>query len=337
MNKVKAEVLKVPQRRTGIIPLLAMLQNQLVISVPVAMLLGIIVGYFYETSFLKKLIIPATFLMVYPMMVPMNFKKLLEKGDLRLLIITQLFNFILVPALGYFIGWLFFYDNIAMRIGVLLIALIPTSGMTITWTGIAKGNMHEAIRITISGLLLGAVLAPVYLKGMLGEAVDIPLSRIFIQIAMVVFVPLVLGNITQKWLVKTRGKEKFQKELKQKFPPFSTLGVLMIVFIAMSVKSKAILARPEMLLGIIGPLVVFYLLLFFMSIFKARTFFVKADAIAMVYGTAMRNLSIALAIAMTVFKQAGSDIALVIAIAFIVQVQLAVWYVRFVSRIMNNA
>jgi ACR3 family arsenite transporter len=52
-----------------------------------------------------------------------------------------------------------------------------------------------------------------------------------------------------------------------------------------------------------------------------------------VYGTVMRNLSIALALAMNVFGAASSGAALVIALAYILQVQSAAWYVRLTERI----
>mgnify|MGYP001804304373 FL=1 len=48
----------------------------------------------------------------------------------------------------------------------------------------------------------------------------------------------------------------------------------------------------------------------------------------------MRNLSIALAIAMIAFgNEKGSEIALIIAMAYIIQVQAAAWYVRFTRKI----
>jgi len=45
----------------------------------------------------------------------------------------------------------------------------------------------------------------------------------------------------------------------------------------------------------------------------------------------MRNLSIALAIAMGVFGSAGADAALLIALAYIVQVQAAAWYIKLTA------
>ncbi|WP_245805570.1 hypothetical protein [Desulfovibrio gilichinskyi] len=49
----------------------------------------------------------------------------------------------------------------------------------------------------------------------------------------------------------------------------------------------------------------------------------------------MRNLSIALAIAINAFGPQGSDAALVIALAYIVQVQSAAWYVKFTAKIFD--
>jgi CBS-domain-containing membrane protein len=51
----------------------------------------------------------------------------------------------------------------------------------------------------------------------------------------------------------------------------------------------------------------------------------------------MRNLSIALAIAMTAFGSEGSEIALIIALAYIIQVQAAAGYVKFTDRLFGPA
>lgn len=50
----------------------------------------------------------------------------------------------------------------------------------------------------------------------------------------------------------------------------------------------------------------------------------------------MRNLSIALAVAMNAFGAAGAEAALVIAMAYIVQVQSAAWYVRVTDRVFGR-
>jgi nucleotide-binding universal stress UspA family protein len=51
----------------------------------------------------------------------------------------------------------------------------------------------------------------------------------------------------------------------------------------------------------------------------------------MVFGVVMRDLSIALAIAMTAFGKEGMTIALLIALAYVIQIQSAAWYVKFID------
>jgi arsenite transporter len=122
------------------------------------------------------------------------------------------------------------------------------------------------------------------------------------------------------------------------FPPFSAVGVTLIAFVAMALKAKTILADPSDLLVIIAaPLVVFYLLSYVVLSLIGKLFFSREDAIAMVFGVVMRDLSIALAIAMTAFGRDGSTIALLIALAYVVQIQSAAWYIRLVPRIFGRA
>lgn len=152
------------------------------------------------------------------------------------------------------------------------------------------------------------------------------------QIALIVFLPLALGYVTQRVLISRHGPDSFQKNIKPKFPPFSTLGVLGVVFVSMALKSQDILNNPESLLAYLIPLVLIYALNFVISTLIGKALFPRGDAIALVYGTVMRNLSIALAIAMGVFGTEGADAALLIALAYIVQVQAAAWYVKFTDR-----
>ena len=51
----------------------------------------------------------------------------------------------------------------------------------------------------------------------------------------------------------------------------------------------------------------------------------------------MRNLSIALAIFINAFGAKGPDAALVIATAYIIQVQSAAWYVKFTNKLFGPA
>lgn len=297
------------------------------------MILGFFFGINIDADFMKIMILPLTFLMVYPMMINLQLKKIFERGDTKVQITTQVINFAIVPFIAYGFGLLFFPENHYLALGLLLAGLLPTSGMTISWTGMAKGNMPAAVKMTVFGLLLGSVLAPFYMKLLMGTTVNINMGKIFMQIGTIVIVPLILGNITQRMLISKYGLTHYNENLKKIFPPFSTLGVIGIVFVAIALKAKGIMENPSILLSILIPLTLFYIINIILSIFVGKLFFARANAIALLYGTIMRNLSIALAIAITSFGKEGADIAIVIALGYIIQVQLAAWIVKLTDQI----
>ena len=309
------------------------LNKNLITAIPAMMLAGVGYGMLFEAAPLKDAVIPLTFLMVYPMMVNLKIRKVFEGGDGKAQLLTQTINFLLIPFLAYGIGRLFFADRPYMALGLLLASLVPTSGMTISWTGFAKGNLAAAVKMTVVGLTLGSFLTPFYVRLLLGASVDIAVLNVMGQIALIVFLPMILGYATQRALIKRFGSADFEKRLSPRFPALSTAGVLGIVFVAMALKARSIAASPGLLLDILIPLLIVYVANYIISTLAAKMLLPREDGIALVYGTVMRNLSIALAVAINAFGPKGSDAALLLCLAYIIQVQSAAWYVKFTDRI----
>ena len=317
--------------------LLGKINKQLVTAIPVMLVAGFGFGLATDATLLKSLILPFTFLMVYPMMVTLKIRQVLEGGDTKAQLLTQAINFAVIPFVAFAAGRFFFSDNPYLALGLLLAALVPTSGMTISWTGFAGGNLPAAVKMTVVGLVLGSLATPFYVKLLMGASVAVSLGRVFEQIVLIVFLPMAAGYATQRFLVRRFGQQDFQQRLAPRFPALSTFGVLGIVFIAMALNAPAIAARPEPLLRILWPLALLYGFNFLFSTAVGRLALPRGDAIALVYGTVMRNLSIALAVAINAFGPAGSDAALVIALAYVIQVQSAAWYVKFTPRLFGPA
>ncbi|MDK2867411.1 MAG: arsenite transporter [Clostridiales bacterium] len=316
--------------------ILKKINKNLIVAIPTMMVIGFIYGLFNQTAFLKSFILPFTFLMVYPMMVTLKVKQILTTGDTKAQLLSQGINFLIIPFIAYALGNVFFSNYPYMALGLLLASLLPTSGMTISWTGFAKGNVASAVKMTVVGLTLGSLLTPFYLKFLMGAYVAIDLIGIVRQIALIVFLPMILGFITQQGLIKRYGQKTFQATLAPRFPALSSLGVLGIVFISIALKAKTIAASPGMLLQLLMPLLILYAINYLISTIVGIKLLDRGNAIALVYGTVMRNLSIALAVAINVFAEAGSDAALVIAAAYIIQVQSAAWYVKLNDKIFGR-
>lgn len=196
--------------------LLLTINKKLIYAIP----LMIAFGFFFGSSVdgqhvkqLKNLIVPLTFLMVYPMMITLNIKHLKDGiRNVKLQVLTQVINFLIIPFLAYGLGLWFFPENHYMALGLLLASLLPTSGMTISWTGFAKGNMGAAINMTVIGLTLGSLLTPLYVKTLMGAKVDMDILLVIKQIVYIVFIPMLLGYITRSYFMKKYGPKDFKRD-----------------------------------------------------------------------------------------------------------------------------
>lgn len=314
----------------------AFLTRHLIWSIPVAMLAGFAVGVLFDASPLKALVLPLTFLMVYPMMINLKIAKIFEPGGAKVQWVTQGLNFLAIPFIALALGKLFFADAPYLVLGLFLASLLPTSGMTISYTGLSKGNMEAAIKMTVIGLIIGSLAAPAYLQFFLGATLQIDLLGVMKNIGLIVFLPMAAGYATQRWLISRHGQAKFNKELGPRYAPFSTVGVVGVVFVATALMARRLLADPAILPQILIPLALFYAINYAISIGVGRMLFGRNDAIALLYGTVMRNLSIALAVVMNAFGEQGSAAALIISLGYIIQVQSAAWFVRYTDKLFGS-
>ncbi len=309
---------------------LAGLSKHLVWLIPVTIVAGLITGVLFDLSPLKAAVLPLTMLMVYPMLVNFRIAEAFHLKDAKAVGWAMGLDLIVLPLVAWGFARLFFLDQPQLFVGMVLAGLFPTSGMTISWTGFAKGNVGAAVKMTVIGLIAASILAPFYLLALAGSVVEVNLLEVVGTVALVILVPMIAGTLTRLGLVRAYGQERYQKRIAPVFPGISTVGVLAIVFVAVGLKAPMIVSEPQLLLTIAVPLLLFYAFNFVLSTVVGRWLLPRGDAIALVYGTVMRNLSIALGIAIASF---GPEAALVLAGAYIVQVQAAAWYVKVTDRV----
>lgn len=304
-------------------------QKYMLISVPMTLILGFIIGNFVDTSFLQPTLLVGTIIMIYATMVGFNFKQLASTEGSKVLVFSVIINFLIIPIIAYGLGLLFLQEHPLMFAGLALSALLPTSGMTISWTMLQKGNINAAVKLTIFGLLIGSVVTPWYLLAMVGEFIEIDIWQTMQTILLVVFLPMLLGHLTFKLILRKHSLAHFKKNIKPKFGPLSIWAMLYVVFISMSMRATMIVQNLELIAIAIVVLLLFYLINFFISTVTAVKFFNRADGIALVNGTVLRNLSLAIGIAATAF---GGEAALIVTLAFIVQQQFIAYYAQIAKR-----
>ncbi|MCT8138396.1 arsenic resistance protein [Anaerobacillus sp. CMMVII] len=303
--------------------------KNLSIVVTLMIIVGLIVGSAIDTEFLRVLMPIAILAMIVPTMIGFHWKEMVSVTHYKVFIAAAIINFIIIPLLAYFLGFVMLKGDPELFAGLALASLLPTSGMTISWTMFYKGNVSAAIKITAISLIAGAIITPIYLTLMFDQIIDADLSFLFMKVMLVVFVPMIVGTFIHRWLMKKYSQEKFNKKVKPVLPAISTWGLMLIIFVMASINATIIFSESAIILQAILILVLFYLLNFAISTIVGKWLFNREDSIALVYSTVLRNLSIALGIAVTSF---GPKAGLILALAFVIQIQAATWYGKLTDR-----
>lgn len=304
--------------------------RHLALVVPIALLLGLLVGLVLPVPAIPALLMPAVLLMVFPIMIGIPWRSVLSWSPVRLMTISTLINFVITPALAWLLGRWLLADYPAMMAGLAIASLLPTSGMTISWTVLNGGNAPAAVRIVVLSLLGGSLLMPLYLVVMIGQRVPLEIPQMLARVGMMVIAPMLLGTLATAYLQKRFTPEAFQTRVKPYLPAVSVWAMLYVIFMNTASRAGYLLADPKAIL--IGLLVVllFYVLSFGVSTLLARWFLSKSDAYTLIYSTVLLNLSIALGTGLALF---GAQAAFLITLAFIIQVQAAAWYGKLSRRL----
>jgi ACR3 family arsenite transporter len=171
------------------------------------------------------------FLMIYPIMVQIDFSQIVKAAKTPKPIITTLVaNWAIKPFTMALFAWLFLSvafpsflsPEVAQeyRAGMILLGVAPCTAMVLMWSYLAEGNMgHTLVMTAINSLTMVFLYAPLarFLLGISG--IVIPWATIAFSVAIYICLPLILGYFTRTQAIKRRGIEWFESKL---VPPLRT-------------------------------------------------------------------------------------------------------------------
>ena len=164
-------------------------------------------------------------------------------------------NFILLP----FVVWglmLLAPADPAIRLGMLLVLLVPCTDWFITFTHLSGGDTRQAIAFTPISLLLQIVLLPVYLWVFLDAELVVTLAQDDMLIAFVslILLPLLAAYLTEKWV----GSSKERRGLLDGLA-WLPVPLLAIVIFLVAATQVSIIVGATSFLGWLLPLFVAFL------------------------------------------------------------------------------
>ncbi len=309
------------------------IEGNLVLFVLLSIAAGVAFGWAFPAAAksLKAYTTLTLFIMLYPMMIGLRIEEVGKAMlHLKLISLSMLFNFVLSPLLAAGLAYLFLHSRPEFAVGLILTGTVPCAGMVAGWTGYAKGDVALALVIVALSLLVSIVMIPIWMPILAGVYVQIDAWGMFKEILVAVVVPLILGDLTRRAIIRIRGQEGF-KQVRPILPGVSMLGMYLIVFISMALEANNVLHNPQYFVIILIPLGLFYSILFTASVLFSKVMkFNYEDMVAFAYGTAGKNISIALALATIFF---GPLTVLVLALKPVIQIGFMATFLRLSARL----
>lgn len=298
-------------------------QKYLTIWVILCMVIGILIGKFLpvipevlgkmEIAGISIPIAILIWIMIYPMMLKVDFKSVKQVGkNPKGLIVTWIVNWLIKPFTMYGIAYLFLFvvfgklipANLATEYlaGAVLLGAAPCTAMVFVWSTLTHGNpAYTVVQVATNDLIILVAFVPI-VKFLLGVSnVSVPYSTLFISVFLFVVIPLVGGVLTRIGMIKNKGTEYFENTFVHKFDNATTIGLLLTLVLIFASQTGVILSNPVHIVLIAIPLMIQTFLIFFIAFGACKVIKLPFDIAApagMIGASNFFELAVAVAIAL---------------------------------------
>lgn len=304
-------------------PKLKFLDRYLTIWIFLAMGTGVCLGYFIPSvsNITNSLSVGTTniplaiglILMMYPPLAKVDYSLLpMAFKDKKVLSVSLLLNWIVSPILMFVLAIIFLRDEPDYMIGLILIGLARCLAMVIVWNDLAKGNSEYAALLIALNSIFQLVFYSFYVwlfinvlpqkLGLGNFNINVPMKDVAESVFIYLGIPFTAGFLSRYFLIKIKGKDWFNRKFIPAISPITLYALLFTIVLMFSLKGDKILELPGDVIKVAVPLIVYFILTFFISFFIGKAMKVPYDKNASIAFTATgNNFELAIAVAIAVF------------------------------------
>lgn len=304
-------------------PKLKFLDRYLTLWIFLAMIFGVALGYFFPNikEINEKLSVGSTnillaiglILMMYPPLAKVDYP-LLPKAfsDKKAMSLSLFLNWIIGPILMFVLAFIFLRNEPDYMVGLILIGLARCIAMVIVWNDLAKGNREYGALLIALNSIFQVITYSFYawlfiniLPEKLGFGnfnVQVPMKDVAESVLIYLGIPFLLGFLSRYFLIRQKGKNWFERKFVPFISPFTLYALLFTIVLMFSLKGDKILELPFDVIKIAVPLIIYFMLMFFVSFFIGKSMKIPYDKNASIAFTATgNNFELAIAVAIAVF------------------------------------
>ena len=260
---------------------MSIFERYLTIWVAVCMIAGVVLGKlfpsltaalsameFAEGSHVNIPIVVLIWLMIFPMMLKIDFSSILQVGkNPKGLFITLFVNWMVKPFSMFLLGLFFFKVVFAQWIspeqadqfmaGVIILAAAPCTAMVFVWSHLTDGDpAYTLVQVAINDLLMLVLFVPVVglLLGVSGVPVNYEI--LLISVGLFVVLPLAVAYIVRRSIIASRGIDWFENRFVAFFQPITIIALLITLVTIFAFQAENITEKAFFVILIAVPILI---------------------------------------------------------------------------------
>jgi ACR3 family arsenite transporter len=250
---------------------------------------------------------------MYPPLAKVDYTKLgVLFQNKKLMSLSFVLTWFVAPFFMFGLAMLFFEHQLEYRVGLMLIGVAPCIAMVVVWNDLANGSREYIAALVALNSILQLLLYAFYayffmytLPEWLGATslnIRIDSFQVLKTVGLYLGVPFFAGAMSRIVLPKVFSVEWYQMKFLPAISPLTLIALLATIVVMFALQGKQISNQPIEVLYVSLPLILFFIVMFFLTFFLSKSLGATYEQnAALSFTSTGNNFELAIAVSIALF------------------------------------